>query len=155
LIVPASGFPVDFEFHKKVPEGVAVISTRVPLEEVTPKGLIKMGTYVEEAASLLVKAKPDIIVFACTSGSLVKGIGYDKEIIENIIRRTGISATTTASAVIEGLNILGVKRIAITTPYSEEVNRVEKSFMERSAFEVVSIAGLGIEDTTEIPDVRY
>ena len=67
LIVPASGFPTDVEFHKKVPEGVAVFSARVPLEEVTPKGLIKMGTYVEEASSLLVQGKPDIIVFACTS----------------------------------------------------------------------------------------
>jgi len=155
LIIPASGFPTDVEFHKKVPEGVAVLSTRVPLKEVTPEGLIKMGTYAEEASFLLAQAKPDIIVFACTIGSLVKGIGYDKEIMESINRRTGIPATTTATAVIESLNALKVKKIAITTPYSKEVNQVGKSFMENSGFEVVSISGLGVVDTTKIPDVRY
>jgi maleate isomerase len=155
LIFPAPGTAPEVEFHRKVPEGVAVLTTRVPIEEVTPKGLIKMGSYVAEAASLLAAAKPDLIVFACTTGSLIKGVGYDKEIIDNIQRRTGIPATTTTTAVIEGLNFLKLKRLAITTPYSDEVNQAEKAFLQNSGFEVISIKGLGLVDPLKMPQVRH
>jgi maleate isomerase len=155
LIFPAPGTAPEVEFHRKVPEGVAVLTTRVPFEEVTPKGLIKMGTFVMDAGSLLSQAKPDVIVFACTTGSLVKGVGYDKEIIDSIERRTGIPATTTTTAVIESLNVLKLKRIVITTPYSDEVNQVEKSFLESSGFEVISIKGLGLLDPNKMPEVRH
>ena len=84
LVVPARNLATAIEFHKTVPEGVAVLTVRVPIEEVTLKGVIKMEGYVEEASSLLAQAKPDLIVFACTTGSLAKGTGYDKEIINRI-----------------------------------------------------------------------
>lgn len=155
FVVPAPGVVSETEFHNKVPKGVAVVTTRVPFEKVTVEGLVKMGTYLEEAASLLAQVKPDLIVFACTTGSLVKGLGYDKDIIERIKYRTGIQTITTATSVIESLNGLRVKKIAITTPYSDEVNQVEKSFIESSGFEVVSIRGLGLIDPTRMPGVRY
>ena len=155
LVFPAPGLAPEVEFHRKVPEGVGVLTTRVPFEEVTPKGLIKMASYVEEAASLLAQAKPDLIVFACTTGSLVKGVGYDKEIIDRIERRTGISAMTTITAVIESLNNLKSRKIIIATPYSDELNQIEKSFMENSGFEVVSIRGLGLVNPIKMPEVRH
>ena len=155
LVFPAPGMAPEVEFHKKVPEGVAVLTTRVPFEEVTIEGLIKMGSYVDEASSLLAQAKPDVIVFACTTGSLAKGVGYDKEIIDRIEQRTGIPATTTTTAVVDALNSLKVKRIAITTPYSDEVNQAEKAFLENSDFEVTSVKGLGFVEPLKMPDVRY
>lgn len=155
LIFPAPGTATEVEFHENVPEGVAVLTTRVPFEEVTIEGIIKMDTHVEEASSILAQAKPDLIVFACTGGSFVKGVGHDKELIDSIERRTGIPATTTTTAVIEALNILKLKKIAIATPYPDEVNQAEKSFLENSGFEVASIKGLGIVDPTGMPKVRY
>ena len=155
LIFPAPGSAPEVEFHQRGPEGVGVFTTRVPFEAVTIDGLTKMGSHVEEAAALLAQANVDLILFACTTGSLVKGIGYDKEIIDRLERYTGIPATTTTTSVTEALNALKLKRIAIATPYSVEVNQAEKTFMESSGFEVKSIEGLGLVDPTKMPEVRY
>ena len=155
LIFPATGGAPDFEFHEWAPEGVGIFITRVPFEVVTVKGLSKMGEFVEEASALVAQAKVDLILFACTTGSLVKGVGYDQELIKRIEKRTGIPALTTSTAVVEALNTLKLKRIAIATPYSDEVNQAERKFLEDSGFEVSTIKGLGNVEPTAMPEVRY
>ena len=77
LIMPSSGTNPEHEFHQYAPEGVTVVTQRVLFERVDPVGLQEMGDRVYEAAEMLARAHPDIIIFGCTSGSLIKGIGYD------------------------------------------------------------------------------
>lgn len=154
LIYPAPGTAGEVEFHRIAPEGVAVLTTRIPLEKVDAQALIRMADHTEQAASLLAQAKPDVIAYCCTAGSLVKGMGYDKEIIERIESRTGISAITTTTAVVDGLNVLKVRRVAVVTPYPDEINEREKAFMEGSGFEITYIKGLGVSDPQKMQDVR-
>ena len=103
LVMPGNGTNPEHEFHKYAPEGVTVVTQRVLFERVDPKGLKEMGDRVDEAAKLLATAHPDIILFGCTSGSLIQGFGYDQEIIKRIEDKTGIRALTTSSAVISAL----------------------------------------------------
>ena len=147
------GVSQQVEMHRKAPEGVAICTTLIPLKEATAKGLIEMATHVEEAAKLLAMQRVDVIIFVCTTGSLIKGIGYDKEIIERIEKTSGIPAITTATAVMDGLKLLGAKKVVVVTPYIDELNQAEKSFMEKSGFEVLSIKGLGLADHS-IQDVQ-
>lgn len=155
LIFPAPGGAPDFEYHERVPEGVGVFIARLPFEACSVEGLSRMGDFVEDAAALVGQAKVDLILFACTTGSLVKGPGYDKQLIERIEKRTGIPALTTSTAVVEALNALKMRRIAIATPYSDEVNEAETKFLEGLGFEVSIIKGLGNVDPTAMPAVRY
>lgn len=153
LITVAAGSSTEAEFNMYVPEGVAVLTTRIPLEGISVEALIKMAPYVDEAASLLAGAEVDVIVFACTAGSLVKGAGYDKEIIERLQNRTGLPVTTTSTGVVEALRALEIKRIAIATPYPDGVNKAEKDFLEGSGFEVASIKGLELLEPRLVPQV--
>ena len=155
LIYPAPGTAGETEFHMMAPEGVAILTTRMPLEKTDAEGLIKMGSYTEQAASLLALAKPDVIAFCCTTGSLVKGMGYDKEIIDRIENHVGIAAITTATAVVDSLNALKVKRIAVATPYPDELNQRERAFLEDSGFEITAIKGLGVLDPQKMQNVRH
>jgi maleate isomerase len=143
----------DGEYQKMVPASIDLIRTYLPLEEVTAAGLLKMGTYVEEGSYLLAEKQVDVIAFVCTAGSFIKGSGYDKEIIKKIESCTGISAITTTTAVIKALEALKVSRIAIITPYTEEVNATEKAFFAKSGFDIVSMKGLGIKEPREIVQV--
>ena len=151
MMTPGTG--QQSEFHRKVPDGVAVCTTLLPLKAATVDGLIEMGKHVEEAAALLAQQRADVIVFVCTTGSMIKGIDYDKEIIKRIEDTTGIPATTTTTAVLNALKVFQVKKISVTTPYREELNNAEKIFLEKSGFEVSSIKGLGIGDHA-IQDVQ-
>ncbi|MBN1101854.1 MAG: aspartate/glutamate racemase family protein [Deltaproteobacteria bacterium] len=155
LIFPAPGGAPDFEYHERVPEGVGVFIARLPFEACTVGGLSKMGEFVEEAAALVAQAKVDLILFACTTGSLVKGPGYDKQLIARIEKRTGIPALTTSTAVVDAMRALKMKKIAVSTPYAVEVNEAEKIFLEGSGFEVVTIRGLGNTDPIAMGAVRH
>lgn len=143
LIIPSLNVTIEPEFNHLAPEGVSVHATRLLFEKGTVEGLEKMAEDTDRAAQLLATACVDVIAYACTSGSLVKGLGWDREIINLIERQTGIPATTTSTAAVDAFSELGVKRVAVATPYIQEVNGKEKAFFEGHGVEVVYIEGLG------------
>ncbi|MBC8275599.1 MAG: Asp/Glu racemase [Chloroflexi bacterium] len=138
----------DREYWKYVPEGVAVLITRiaVPPEELDVQMACEVaaGSDIEESAKRLVIPQPQCIALACTELSFIRGVGYDEEISQRIQRATGIRATTTSTASVNALRKLGVRKVAVATPYSEDINQKLAEFLEGSGFEVISMRGLGI-----------
>jgi maleate isomerase len=154
FMIPCTDTVLESDAYRIVPDGVSVHFTRMMLREVTPDALQEMAMEIEKAAMLLYMAEVDIIAFGCTSGSLIMGPKYDKDIIKRILSvAPGVKATTTATAVINALNELGLKRIAVLTPYIDEVNEKEKEFLEAHNFNVLNIKGLGISKDVEISKV--
>jgi len=154
LITVACGDSQEADFHKMAPEGVSILTTRMPLDVSTVEAIGKMGDCAEEASSLLAQGKPNLIIFGSTAGSYIKGIGYDKEIINRIESHVGIPAITTSTAVIDALNALKVKKVAVATPHIDEVNQRERSFIEDSGFRITSIKGLNLREAYEIASVE-
>lgn len=143
LIIPSLNTTIEPEFNYLAPQGISVHVTRLLFEKGTADDLEKMAEDTDKAAHLLATACVDVIAYACTTGSLVKGLGWDREIIDVIERQTGIPATTTSTAAIQAFSELGVKRVAVATPYIQELNDKEKAFFEGHGVEVVNIEGLG------------
>ena len=151
VLVPSTNITVEREFNRVVPEGVSVHVARCALREVETEeekaqAVIDMGKDVIHAAKRVADIKPKVIAWACTTGSFIKGIGYDQELLEEIERGTGIKALSTSTAVVNALKELNIKRVAVTTPYIREVNEKEKTFLEQSipGLKVTEIQGLGI-----------
>jgi maleate isomerase len=154
LITLASDTSVLPEYSLVMPNDVAVYAAPIvlPRGEVTAAALSEMlaGDQLERAAELLVWTDVDVIVFACTSGSLVHGVGWDREIAGRIERASGRPATTTTTTVLAALRAVGATSLAIATPYLEEINAIERRFLEASGFSVASIGGLGCATDAEI-----
>lgn len=154
LITLATDTSVLPEYQRLMPEGVAVYPAPIvlPRGEVTAAALAEMleGDQLERAAALLTWAEVDIIVFACTTGSLVHGIGWDRELIGRIARASGKPATTTTTAVLDALRATGASALSIATPYIDELNAIERRFLEESGFGVAAIEGLGCATDFEI-----
>ena len=154
LITLASDTSVLPEYARAMPEGVAVYAAPIvlPRGEVTAAALAEMlaGDQLERAAALLVWADIDVIVFACTTGSLVHGIGWDRELIGRIERASGRAATTTTTTVLDALRAVGATSLAVATPYLDELNAIERQFLEASGFRVAAIAGLECATDAEI-----
>ena len=138
------------DFYAMAPRGVTVHTARMRLTEVTPEALIRMAEDTERAACLLADAGVDIIVYGCTTGSLVGGVEWEEGLMGRIQEEAGIPAVSTSSAVVEALRSLGAKRIGVATPYSEELNGLEKSFLEDLGFQVTGMRGLGLLDNLDI-----
>jgi len=150
LIVPSSNTTMEPEFWRMAPEGVSVHTSRVRLSEVTPEALRLMASEAVRAAEELATADVNVIVYGCTSGSLLEGVEWEERLRREIRERAGVEAITTAQAVVEALRALGIRRVAVATPYIDEINSRERSFLERSGFTVVRIRGLGIVRNTDI-----
>ncbi len=154
LITLATDTSVLPEYMRVMPEGVAVYPAPIvlPRGEVTPAALSEMleGDQLERAAELLVWAEVDTIVFACTTGSLVHGVGWDRELIGRIKGASGKPATTTTTAVLAALRAVGASALAVATPYIDELNAIERRFLEESGFRVSRIAGLDCATDHEI-----
>jgi maleate isomerase len=150
LIVPSSNTTMEPEMWRLVPSGVSIHTTRVRLEKVTVEELLAMEKEASYAARLLATADVDLIVYGCTTGSLVGGPGYDEKIAKSLEEASGKPAIATATAVIEALKFLGAKRVALATPYIDEVNEKEARFLEHHGFEVVDLKAFRIERNTDI-----
>jgi maleate isomerase len=148
MLYPSAGIS-EREVEKMLPGEVSLHVTRIPLREPTHDAILHIADSVEESSQLLADARVDIIAFNCTAGSLIKGRGYDQEIIERINRATGLPATTTTTAVIAGLKTLGVKELILVNPYMEAVHREEKTFLEDEGFRLLDDQGLGLRNCVE------
>ena len=141
LITPMSE-NAEHAFHIYAPEGVSFASMKIVFPGPTPEGLIILTDQLEETAAKYKGYDLDLVVFGCTSGSCIKGFGFDKECINRIERACGIPGLTTSTAVLEALTALGTKKVAILTPYPEDTNQAEKKFFEDNGFEVTNIIGM-------------
>lgn len=151
-LVPAGNSVVEPEFQRMAPEGVTTLASRVRLKDVTPDSLRAMQDDTERAAADVADARVGVIAFACTSGSFVGGPDYDRTLISLIEETTGVPATTTTSAVLRALRLMNVRRLAMATPYTDEVTALEADFLENNGFEVVARKGGGMTGVADIQE---
>lgn len=159
IMVPTGNSVVEPEFQRMAPDGVSCHANRVELKDVTPDSLLAMENDTARSARQIVQTRLGVIAFACTSGSFVGGAGYDDRLIKMIEDETGIATTTTTTAVVRALRLLKVSRIALATPYTDEVTRLEVDYLNDNGFEVTEWQGGGITDTADIqecePEVSF
>lgn len=150
LIVPSSNTTMESEFHAMKPEGVSIHTARMRLEEATPEALMRMAEDALRAAELLKTANVDVIIYGCTTGSLVGGGEWEEGLAREIEGETGVETITTARAVVEAIRAFNMKRVCVATPYIRELDELEVKFLREQGIEVSAIKGLGIRRNTEI-----
>ena len=154
LIRPGITPSTEMDFHANLPEGVSVTTCGVEYSAVTLDGLQDMSSRVCACAAQFRGFPMDLVVFACTTGSMVGGFDYDRRLIEEIRSACGIAAMTTTTALLEAFKALGVRSVSIVTPYSAPLDAMEKQFLEANGISVAAIGGLGHTDVRVIPFVR-
>jgi len=138
------------EFYKMAPEGVSIHTTRIGLKEVRADALREMTEDAAEAAQLLSTAGVNLIVYGCTTGSLLGGVEWERKLMEKVQENGGAPSFSTASAVVEALRELEATKLVVATPYIEELNTLEKNFLEAHGFEVLQMRGLGLVRNLDI-----
>jgi maleate isomerase len=137
LIVPSSNTVCEEEFYRMLPEGVSLHTARVfnPVVETEKEkeaAMMGMNTEIERAARELSSVEPTVIIYACTTGSFIKGPGYDREVGERIKKEAGVPGISTSSAVIQALRTLNLHKIVLASPYNQQIGKKEKVFLEKA-----------------------
>jgi maleate isomerase len=154
IIIPSSNTTVEDEFSPALfKTGYSVHYDRIPLVGVTVDELAAMEKNTEYAAKLLKNAAVGVTAYACTTGSLFKGLGHDIE-LGNLISSISSSETViTSGAVVSALKELGAKNIYVITPYIDDLNKLEKQFLEDNGFNVVQMKGMNKVENLEIGQI--
>lgn len=150
VVVPSSNTTVEPEFTAWTPADVSVHAARMPLVDVTVDGLDAMADDAADAAARLGDAEVDAVAYACTTGSLVHGHGFDANLEARLADAAGVPAVATALSVRRLLDALDATRLTVATPYIGELNARERDYLTDAGFDVVHLDGRGIERNTDI-----
>jgi arylmalonate decarboxylase len=152
LVMPVDPW-VPPEAAAMYPKGICFRATGVALKTMTPKGYDEVLERIEPAAKALSAQGAQAIVLMGTSLSFYRGAAFNRELTRRLTEATGCPAVTMSTAVIEGLNSVGSKRLAVATAYDDEVNSRLQAFLNEEGFEVLTIQGLGVENVADIHNV--
>ena len=76
----------------------------------------------------------DFLVAAPLMGSFVKGLDWDQACVERMEKASGAGVITAGMAIVDAFKALGVKKIAVVTPYDEAAGERERKFLEGCGF---------------------
>jgi maleate isomerase len=116
--------------------------------------LAELVQSTEAAAKQVAQVDPEVILWACTSGSFLDGPGSDVALSERITRVAEVPAITTSTALRQALQAVAARRIYLITPYIDEINEREVRFLEEAGFEVAHTASFRFPDTRQIRATR-
>jgi len=147
LIVLATDQTIEHEFRRLLDlPGVAFYESRILNDAaITPETLKRMEVRLAEAASLILPGLAlDVVAFGCTSASMVIG---EERVFERIREaRPGVACTTPITAAFAAFRALGARRIALLTPYRDDVNRFIRDYVEARGVSVPVMGSFNEED---------
>lgn len=152
VLAPPGNIALERELPPLLPSGVTSNHNRLsrPGAGINSDSLVKMAESIDRAAYDLAQAHPELILYGCTTGSFLHGIGREAETADKIAAVTGIPALTTSTAVVAALRAAGMRRVFMLTPYPDDINRHEVEFLAHYGIEVTGFDGFRCETSEAI-----
>ena len=151
LIVPSSNTVMEPDFHRHLSRTGLVSTARIFLESVTREAETRMLEQdLPKAAELIRTTAPDVVVFGCTSAGSLGSLAHDRAIGERIEKLSGARAITVLQAVVTKLRSIGPKKLAVFTPYIEDLTSSVASSVAEAGFTPIKAAGMGIQVNLDI-----
>jgi maleate isomerase len=149
VVVPFD-FALDREMWRWAPPDVDLFVTRtryLPLradlemaEQIGSDEALRTGTHD------VLAAEPDVVLYLCTSGSFVRGVGGERHMREVMLAAGAPAAVTTSGALLDALTHLGVWTVSVVSPYLPAVAARLDGFLAEAGVRVVAHRGLGLDE---------
>jgi maleate isomerase len=156
-VVAPFDFALDRELWRWIPDEVSLHLTRTPYVPVEVSldlaRLVSEHETLSEGVRTLIAIAPEVVAYACTSGSFVGGIAGERAMCEAMTRAGTVPSVTTSGALLEALADLGARRVALVTPYTVSVTRALEEYVAEAGVRVTGCAFMGL--TRHIWKVPY
>jgi maleate isomerase len=151
LIVPSSNTVMEPDLHRALGPVATVSTTRIYLEEVTRAAEETMlRDELPLALRLIQTTDPDVVVFGCTSAGSLGGLAHDAGIARRIEQQTQARAVTVVGSLVEQLALLRPRRVAVFTPYAEELTQSVSACVAEAGYPLAKTAGMGLRENRAI-----
>ncbi|MER0244622.1 decarboxylase [Streptomyces sp. HSW2009] len=156
-VVAPFDFALDRELWRWVPDEVSLHLTRTPYVPVEVSldlaRMVSEHETLHSAVQALCAVAPEVVAYACTSGSFVGGVPGERAMCAAMTRAGDVPSLTTSGALLAALDELDAHRIALVTPYTKSVTDALEEYVAEADIAVVGRAYLGL--TREIWRVPY
>ncbi|TQK44773.1 maleate isomerase [Streptomyces sp. SLBN-118] len=156
-VVAPFDFALDRELWRWVPDDVSLRVTRTPYVPVEVSldlaRLVSEHETLRDAVRALSASEPEVVAYACTSGSFVGGLAGERAMCEAMTAAGEVPSLTTSGALLEALDELSACRVALVTPYTESVTEALQEYLGEAGATVTGRAFLGL--TRHIWKVPY
>lgn len=160
LVLLATDLATEREIARVIPpsgphgDAISWFVSRVTNANPTTIGnLRRMADQLPEAAArILPGARLDALAYSCTSGTIV--LGEDYVLARLAEGRPGVPATTPVTAARAAFRALAIRKVAVLTPYVEEVNQIIAGYLEEHGYEVTGLSSFNLasdEDMAAVP----
>jgi maleate isomerase len=163
LIVPSSNttmeteLPLMFRRREEIaPETFTFHSSRAHLKEVSSEELSAMVRDSERCAAEVADAGVDAIAYACLVAVMNEGAGAHAAIERRLAARAAevagreVPMISSAGALVEALQALGARRIAVVAPYVKPLTGMVCEYIGACGPEVVRSVSLEVADNLEV-----
>ncbi|MBB3066983.1 maleate cis-trans isomerase family protein [Limibacillus halophilus] len=161
-IVPSSNITMETEIPAMLrarglilPDRFTFHSSRMRMKKVTKEELVAMDDESKRCAAELADAQVDVIGYACLVAIMSRGIGYHRqsrdtltEVVQEISPKTRV--VNSAGALVDGLNVIGARKISVITPYMRPLTGLVCDYIENEGIRVVDRVSLEISDNISV-----
>src|SRR4030095_11433238 len=152
VLIPSTNTTVEMEYTRLLPPTLQVHVGRLGKGDNTPFSPSRPDD-IASPARLLGTAQVEIVCLIQTSASL-SADDYDAATTRQMTASAGVPSLTSAPAIGHALRALGARRIALVSPYSQDVlGRARQYFESRYGVEVVALEGFGATDSYTISTI--
>lgn len=147
-IVAPYDFALDRELWQWAPAQVSLHLTRTPYQRVqvdlTQAELVGAPEVIARCAQDLSTINPEVLAYACTSGSFIGGLAGQAAIVSSLQAAGFDQAVTTSGALLQALAYLGADVVAVATPYDEPIATRLTEFLNEGGVRVSGQHSLGL-----------
>lgn len=125
------------------------------MRKVVKEELAAMDAESDRCAVELSDARVDVLGYACLVAIMAMGHGYHRQSEARLKAHTAANGAaapviTSAGALIDGLKVIGAKRIAVVAPYMKPLTKLVVDYIENEGFEVADWRALEIPDNLDV-----
>ena len=147
LIVPHSNTVMGRDFQRMGGEAFDVTTWRIQLDAVTREAEERMlGPTLDGRLEEIAPTRPSLVVFGCTSAGALGGLDHDARVGQRIADATAAPVVTVVGSMVEQLAALSPSRVAVFTPYVDDLTRSVSACVREAGYEVPLERGAGLVD---------
>jgi maleate cis-trans isomerase len=127
------------DFHRMAPAGVSMCAITSNVEHWSKENFQQsvLDPLVAQAR-YLASRNVDYIMHCGMPVVTTRGKGFEEEIVRLITGATGLPASTSIRSAIRALAHLGIRNVAVLTPYPQELHQSALTFLAASGFSVMA-----------------
>ncbi|WP_218220117.1 Asp/Glu/hydantoin racemase [Nesterenkonia sp. Act20] len=148
-VVTPFDMELDAELWRWLPGDVDLLMTRTPfLDDVVTVEFareVAETSVVTDGVRRVTAGRADVVLYACTSGSFVRGRAGQEDLVRAMTDVGAREAVTSSGAIVEALSVLGITRVSTATPYTPSLSLLLESFLHEYGVTVTGSAELGLD----------